>query len=325
MYTRLPVPQDLLDFIQNGSSFIIAGHQEPDGDCIGSQLALGTLLERLGKQVTLLSAGPWKRAEVLRFKDRFAATFTPDAGKPAPRLIVTDCSSMDRLGDIEKSLQGLSTAFIDHHKTNAVSGVRYINPEAPATASLVLALWETFGEPLSREAAGYLLLSLCTDTGFFRHIDEGGAETLADAHKLVAAGGSLKKTFAAINGGRSLASRQLLGTVLGRAESHYGGRLIVTTEELAETERFGRENRDSDTLYQLLQAVEGVEAIAVVRQDTKDSCAVGLRSRDAVDVSAIAAELGGGGHKNASGAYVDGHIPAIKARVTALFARCFSD
>jgi phosphoesterase RecJ-like protein len=237
-----------------------------------------------------------------------------------PRLIVTDCSSMDRLGEIEKPLAGLPTAFIDHHRTNSAGGIRYINAEAPATASLVLTLWETLGEPLPREAAEYLLLSLCTDTGFFRHIDEGGAETLADAHKLVAAGGNLKKTFAEINGGRTLESRKLLGTVLNRAESCYDGRLLVTTEALEETERFGRENRDSDTLYQLLQAVQGVEAIAVIRQDTKDSCAVGLRSRDTVDVSAIAAELGGGGHKNASGAYIPGNIPEIKARVIALFA-----
>jgi phosphoesterase RecJ-like protein len=250
-----------------------------------------------------------------RFADK-----PPDLPRDGLRLIVADCSGLDRVGDeLAAALEGLPTCFIDHHKTNTVSGPRYINGEAPATASLVLALWEAFDEPLPRETAEHLLLSLCTDTGFFRHLDETGAAAFLDAQKLVAAGGSPKKVFAALNGGRTLASRQLLGTVLARAESFFDGRLMVSVEELSETERYGRENRDSDMLYQLLQSVSGVEAIAIVRDDGGGNCAVGLRSKDAVDVSQIAQKLDGGGHKNASGALVAGTIAEVKERVVGLF------
>jgi phosphoesterase RecJ-like protein len=322
MYTRFPVPQGILDFINEGSSFFVAGHEEPDGDCVGSQLALGELLRRLGKEATLVSAGPWKRAEVVPFRERFRNTVDGyDIRKT--RLIVVDCSSLERIGSLKDALAGLPSAFIDHHQTDCHNGLCYINPTAPAAAAMVLALWETFDLPLTIEAAEYLLFGLCTDTGFFRHVDSDGMETIADTHKLVAAGGDLKKTFAAINGGRTLNSRKLLGTVLAKAESYYGGRFIVSTEELEETEYFGRESRDSDMLYQLLQTIDGVEAIAIVRQDTPEKCAIGFRSKSTVDVSKIAAAFGGGGHKNASGASAVGTISSLKPRVIELFGACF--
>jgi phosphoesterase RecJ-like protein len=323
MYTRFPVPQGLLDFINEGSSFLVAGHEEPDGDCIGSQLAIGELLRQLKKEATLVSAGPWKRAEVLPFRERFKDT-ADGYDTEKTRLIIVDCSTLERTGSLKPELAGFSSAFIDHHQTAALTGLCYINPTAPATAAMVLALWETFGLPLTMDAAEYLLFGLCTDTGFFRHVDSGGAETIADTHKLVTAGGNLKKTFAAINGGRTLNSRKLLGTVLAKAESYYDGRLIVSTEELEETEHFGRESRDSDMLYQLLQTIDGVEAIAIVRQDTPEKCAIGFRSKNTVDVSKIAAVLGGGGHKNAAGASAVGTISSLKPRVIELFDACFT-
>jgi phosphoesterase RecJ-like protein len=322
MYTRLPVPQGILDFIVEGSSFLVAGHKEPDGDCVGSQLALGELLERLGKKVTLVSAGSWKRTEIAPFQGRFKDTVA-GSDPQNTKLIVVDCSSLERTGDLEAALAVFPSAFIDHHQTANSTDLCYINPTAPAAAALVLALWEAFELPLTLDAAEYLLFGLCTDTGFFRHVDGGGVETLADTQKLVAAGGNLKKTFAAINGDRTLDSRKLLGTVLAKAESYYDGRLIVSTEELEETEHFGRENRDSDMLYQLLQSIGGVEAIAIVRQDTPEICALGFRSKSAVDVSKIAASFGGGGHKNAAGAYVEGTIARLKPQVIEQFHACF--
>jgi phosphoesterase RecJ-like protein len=312
----------MLDFISEGSFFLVAGHREPDGDCVGSQLALGELLERLGKKVTLLSAGPWERAEIASFRERFKSA-VDGRDRRDTRLIVVDCPALDRVGRLEAALAEFPAAFIDHHETASFTGVCYSNPTAPASAVLVLALWEAFGVPLTLTAAEHLLFGLATDTGFFRHLD-ADAEALADAQKLAAAGASLKKIFQAVNGGRTLNSRKLLGAVLATAESYYDGRLIVCTEEREETERFGQESRDSDMLYQLLQSIGGVEAIVVIRQEKPEKCAIGFRSKDAVDVSKIAASFGGGGHKNAAGAYVEGVIPELKARVLERFGKCFS-
>jgi phosphoesterase RecJ-like protein len=171
------------------------------------------------------------------------------------------------------------------------------------------------------EEADLLLFGLCTDTGYFRHADSHSADTFEAAAALVHAGASPKKVFAAMHGGKSLDSRYLLAIILSRAEPYFGGRLIVSTEEYEDTQRYGLEGRDSDALYQLLQSVAGVEAIAIIRQEKPDNCTVGLRSLDKVDVAAIARSLGGGGHKNAAGLSINGIIPEIKTKILAEFEK----
>jgi phosphoesterase RecJ-like protein len=114
-----------------------------------------------------------------------------------------------------------------------------------------------------------------------------------------------------------------MGHVLTRVSAHYDGRLLVSSETYEETQRLGLEGRDSDNLYQLLQSVKGIEAIMIVRQESPDRCTVGLRSRDAVDVSRIAKKYGGGGHKNASGLSIDGVIDEVLPMLTAEFKSAF--
>jgi phosphoesterase RecJ-like protein len=115
-----------------------------------------------------------------------------------------------------------------------------------------------------------------------------------------------------------------LGIILSRTESYFEGKLIISTEQYEETQRYGLEGRDSDALYQLLQSIGGVEAIAIIRQEKPDNCTVGLRSLDSVDVAAIARSLGGGGHKNAAGLSINGLIPEIKTKILAAFEKIFS-
>jgi phosphoesterase RecJ-like protein len=188
---------------------------------------------------------------------------------------------------------------------------------------MVLAVIEALGLSPTAEEAQYLFFGLCTDTGFFRHVDETGAEAFSYAFRMVRAGANPKKTYNLINGGKSFKSRILLGVQLSRAEEHFGGKLIYTCEEYEETQRFGLEGRDSDSLYQILISSAVVEAIVVVRQETPEKCTVGLRSRDQVDVAVIAADFGGGGHKNASGFAAPGLIAELKPKILARFEQVF--
>jgi phosphoesterase RecJ-like protein len=325
MVRALPVPPALIDFIRGGTKFIVAGHKEPDGDCVGSSLALCSALGRLGKEAIPCSAGPFKRPEVKPFASRFKSVLG-EAERRGARAIVVDCSSPERTGDLESALAGLPLALIDHHSAGVHAGTDtlfYVDPEAPSVTFMILTLIETLGLSLTTEEAEYLFFGLCTDTGFFRHVDEQGADAFLYASRMIRAGASPKKTFNAINGGKSFNSRILLGIQLARAESHFDGRLIYTSEEYEETRRFGLEGRDSDSLYQLLLAAAGVEAIAVVRQETPEKCSVGLRSRDQVDVARIAGDFGGGGHKNAAGFAVPGLIRELKPKILARFAQVF--
>ncbi|MDR3173566.1 MAG: bifunctional oligoribonuclease/PAP phosphatase NrnA [Treponema sp.] len=325
MHKPVPVPPALIDFIRAGDKFLVAGHKEPDGDCVGSSLALCSALRRLGKEAVPCSAGPFKRIEIKPFENLFTNAPSEKERRGA-RVIVVDCSSTGRTGDLETCLKGLPQALIDHHSAGVQPGeetVLFLDPNAPSVTFMILELIETLGLSPSREEAEYLFFGLCTDTGFFRHVDEEGAEAFSYAYRLIRAGASPKKTFNAINGGKSFNSRILLGIQLSRAEEYFGGKLIYTSEEYEETQRFGLEGRDSDSLYQLLLSAANVEAIVVVRQETPEKCTVGLRSRDQVDVAAIAADFDGGGHKNAAGFAAAARIVELKPKILARFEKIF--
>ncbi|MDR2471778.1 MAG: DHH family phosphoesterase [Treponema sp.] len=347
------VPEALVAFIREGRRFIVAGHEEPDGDCVGSQLALSSLLSRLGKEAVPCSAGPFKRPEVKPYEKYFlpCPAVSPggagvsagaegnggssgaggggngggSSGAEGFRVIVMDCSSRERVGDLP--IDGLPSAAVDHHASgNPWGRVVYLDPEAPSVTLMTARLFEALGVEINREEAELLFFGLCTDTGFFRHLDGGPApaEAFKTAALLTAAGASAKKTFAAMQGGKTLASRLLMGTVLAKTRAYYGGRLLVSDETLEESKRFGLESRDSDTIYQLLQSVEGAEAMVLLRQENPEECTLGLRSRDRINVAAVAETFGGGGHKNAAGAKVPGLIAGLEEQIVLAFAPAFS-
>ncbi|MCL1928668.1 MAG: bifunctional oligoribonuclease/PAP phosphatase NrnA [Treponema sp.] len=313
------VPKALVDFIKNGTSFVVAGHEEPDGDCVGSQLALCSLLERMGKKAVPCSAGPFKRNELKPFEKYFLPF---PANREGLKVFIMDCSIRDRVGDLP--IDGLPTAVVDHHALGNPSGeVIFLDPLAPSVTFMTEKIFRALGfEPNANEAE-LLLFGLCTDTGFFRHLDEPCAETFFTAARLAAAGASPKKIYNIINGGKSLNSRLLMGSYLNRTKSYFDGKLLVSFETPEESKRYGFESRDSDVLYQLLLSVEGVEAIALIRQENSTECSIGFRSRGRIDVAAIAGQFGGGGHKNAAGAKAQGSIPELEEKIVAAFAKSF--
>ena len=313
------VPQKLLDFIHEGTYFAVVGHEEPDGDCVGSQLALASLLLRMGKKAIPCSAGPFKRTELKQFEKSFLPF---PKNRESLKIIVMDVSVRERVGELP--IDGLPAAVIDHHVSGDPWGdVVYLDPAAPSVTFLTEKLFRALGMEPTKEEAELLFFGLLTDTGFFRHVDETGEETFNTAARLTAAGASPKKLFGIINGGKPLNSRLLLGTILAKARPYYNGKLIISGETLEEAERYGNESRDSDLLYQLLQSVEGVEAIVLLRQENKEECTMGLRSRDRIDVAAIAESFGGGGHKNASGAKARGAIAELEGQLVAAFKKWF--
>jgi phosphoesterase RecJ-like protein len=296
----LTIPHNLLDFINTGKTFLIAGHKEPDGDCVGSQLALASVLRRLGKTVVLCSAGPFKRTEIKSYEGLFTAV-PSEAERAGARVIITDCGAPDRTGDLAAYLEGLPTAVIDHHAAGKYAdgekseAIVYIESGALSTTFIIFQVITALGLEPTKAEAELLLFGLCTDTGFFRHVDETGEAAFTAAAEMIRAGASPKKTFEDMHGGKSLNSRILMGLILARVEPHFGGKLLLSTEEYEETRRFGLEGRDSDSVYQMLQTVAGMEAIVIIRQEKPDNCTVGFRSRDAIDVAAVARTFGGGG------------------------------
>jgi bifunctional oligoribonuclease and PAP phosphatase NrnA len=288
----------ILKFFKQHESFAIIGHEEPDGDCLSSQLAIMSFLKREGKDAVCYSPGPFLRPEI---KD-IEGEFSKGSAKAADAAIVVDCSTLDRIGRYSDDIAALPTAVIDHHSAGAPFGeVRYIDPSAPSVTFQILNIFEAAGiNPNPREAE-LLFFGLCTDTGFFRHLGADSQAAFAASGRLVAAGASPKATFARMFGNRTHDSRKLVGRLLERAELRFDGRLLVTWESAEELEEFGKHQRDSDALYQQLQMVQGCDIVVLVRQESEETCSVGLRSSGDVDVGEIARGFGGGGHRGAAG------------------------
>lgn len=312
-------------FVQSHDFFFVAGHKEPDGDCVSSCLSIALLLEKYAKSYQLLSAGPFKRTEISAYESRFSSQmrFLSDEEMGRSALIIVDCSEVSRLGAIEGDFKGLDTFIIDHHKSaeNMETKNTIIDSSSPAACCLVQMLYEALLGPLEKDAAELLFLGLATDTGYFRFLGADSGSVFRAASRLVDAGVSPRSVHDEVTGGKPWTTRKLLALMLTRAKQYLDGRLVVTYETMEDTFKWGVNGRDNDMLYQALLSTEGVEAAAFLRQETECTCTGGFRSRDNIDVSQIAAKFGGGGHKNASGMSIEATIDTLLPAVVNEFAK----
>ncbi|MGM0432342.1 MAG: DHH family phosphoesterase [Spirochaetota bacterium] len=319
MYKPVSIPQELLDAFQQYTRFVIIGHEHPDSDSIHSQMAMGKLFELLGKKPFLVSTGPFTRQEIAGHEELFH-THLPEGLDPADTLIViVDCSSADRIGYLAEEIAGFTIAVIDHHASGQAFGnIHFIDDRAFSVTFLIHRLFNHLKLPIDPDTAHMLLFGLATDTGYFRHIGPYRGEVFQTASELVHAGASPRDIHADIYGQKSFESRKLLGVLLARMEQDFDGRLIYTWETLSEIETYGELNRDSETLYTQMLSVYDCEVIIYIRENRKPegTCTVGLRthSNSSIDVGALAAEFGGGGHRKAAGATVSGSIEEILPR-----------
>ncbi|MGP1459689.1 MAG: DHH family phosphoesterase [Treponema sp.] len=313
------------EFIDTHNLFFVAGHKEPDGDCISSCLGIAGILKHFGKEHLLLSAGPFKRTEIQEFAPLFLPEppFLSENEMKNAGLIICDCSEIARLGDFSESLKTLDVFVIDHHKTaSCPDGAQSIvDSSAPAACALVQSLYENLAGAPPKEVAEILFFGLMTDTGFFRFLTNADADIFEAASRLVKAGADPRKTHGKITGGKAWSTRKLLGLTLERAERHLDGKLIVTYETQDDTRKWGQEGRDTDALYSALLCLKGVQAVVFVRQETDVSCTIGFRSNDSADVSAVAQKFGGGGHKNAAGCSTNGRLETLIPSIIKEFAR----
>jgi phosphoesterase RecJ-like protein len=315
-------PAEVAQFISSHTRFFVLGHKEPDGDCVASQLACGGLLGALGKTVSLHSVGPFDRPEI----ESFAGDFSPsisgeELAGPGAAVVIVDCSTPDRTGALGSRVEGHPTLVIDHHSAGESFGtVRFVVPSAASTTMLVLSMFESLDLTPTPEQARLLLFGLCTDTGFFRHLGQGGAETFEMVARLASLGTSTAEVFQMVYGRRDLDSRKLLARMLERTESHWGDRLLLSWQTIEDRRRVGRYQRGEDDLYRLLQTVKGNQVVVFIREERPGEFSVSLRSAAAIDVGAIAGSFGGGGHRQAAGFDSAGPLERIRKSMLDTFA-----
>lgn len=318
------VPQPFLSSLLSFDIYHLVGHSDPDGDCLGSQKALGSFLQRRGKKVHMVSPGPFRRREINHLKDDFLdhipspRTGSGDEEQKRGReaVVVLDCASADRIGHLRDEIADRFTLVIDHHASGAPFGDEsLVDPTAPSVTYLVQLIIEELGERPTAEEAELLLLGLVTDTGFFRHISRGGEEIFAAVSRLAAYGATPNRAYRTMFGNRSLPSRRLAGRVMDRARLEGAGKIVFTFLNREDEAELGEGERDSDTIYGQLQNIEGVEGVVFLREEAEGDISAGLRSNSYLDMGSIAARFGGGGHPRAASFRWSGSSKALESKL----------
>ena len=316
-----PLPEDIRLVIEDGSSFLIIGHINPDGDCLSSQIAMGALLEALGKQVTLVNAGPFERSEITHLSGLFQTGVTEEMKAENPVVVVVDCSSIERIGSLAEEIEGLTTVIFDHHASGEYFGdYRYITPRAISTTFIIMHLYREFGIEITPEIADHLFFGFATDSGFFRFIGPYRGDILRHAAELVDLGVSPNEMADGISGGKNLDYVKYVGKLIDRSEVLLDGRLIIASSYIRDSRTFDTTDRPGDMLYSMLLAIRGVEVVLYLKELETQVTEIGLRSshQSPVDVGELAKRLGGGGHRRAAGATVNESVEAVRDRLILL-------
>ena len=288
------------DAIRARQTFLITSHARPDGDSIGSQLAMAFALDALGKQVRIVNADP-APAHYYRFPglDRIEVKTAVEGEYDA--LIVMECGDLKRPG--VEGLDGYFTINIDHHIGNTGYGdVTWFDPSAAACAELVFELIQGLGVRITREIAIHTYLAILTDTGSFHH-GPISVRTFEIARRCAEAGLDAARMAQDVFDSSSVGKLKLIGTILDRMELEAGGRVAVLrlNEELLASAGASRE--DTEGLINMPLTAADVQAVIMFKTD--DGGRVSLRSKGDVDVRSVALKYGGGGHKNAAGLTLD--------------------
>lgn len=316
-------PVELLDFLRREDRYLIATHRSPDGDAIGSAVALALILETLGKQVAVFDQDPVP--EQYRFLPESSRFITPEtlAGadvqlEDCGNLILVDCNDLSRVTTRKElsSRFGFRNALvIDHHRTLSSFGtLQWIEPDAAATGLMILAIADALGTVLSPAMATNLYAAIAVDTGNFR-FENTSSDVLFAAGRLIEAGANPAVISRALFESWSSGRLELFSRFLSTLEITGPVAVALVTQEMfAET---GTGPDDTETFVEFLKILRDTDVALLIREIEPGDYKLSLRAKGTVDVAAIAALFGGGGHKNAAGCEVKDDIASIKQKIIA--------
>lgn len=309
----MKVPPKLLSFLKEEDKFFIATHINPEGDAIGSSLALSMALESIGKKTVLYDKDPIP--EFYRFlpgHERFTNSISPLITSHLP-LILLDCNSLERAG-----LDGLSfeySAVIDHHETEKSTthgdfgDVRWVEPEAAATGIMVFYLIKGLGIEITKEMAINLYSAVAIDTGTFRYSNTTG-EVLRVSAELIEAGASPAYISNSLYEVWSEKRFALLIMALNTLEIRDNVAVTVVTKEMYEKTGAGPE--DTENFSNFPRMMRDIKISAFFREIGDNYWKVSLRSKGDINVARIATLFEGGGHKNAAGCKIKANLESAK-------------
>jgi phosphoesterase RecJ-like protein len=310
-----PVIGQIVDAIRGRQRFLISSHSRPDGDSIGSQLAMAFALDALGKQVRIVNADPApEHYQDFPGMDRIEIAPSVDANVDA--VIVMECSDLSRTG-----VAGLERHFvinIDHHAGNRMYGAINWHDEARAACGeMAFDVIQALDVPLSAAIATHIYLAILTDTGSFHHSNIT-PKTFDICRQAVEAGVNPATMARRVFDSNSFGKLKLIGALLDTMELVDGGRLAVMYLDDEMLAAAGCISNDTEGIINLPLTAREVQAVVFFKVTVDGEVRVSMRSKYDVDVRRIASAYGGGGHKNAAGFTVLESLDVAKPKIIEL-------
>ncbi len=306
----------IADAIRERDAFLLATHENPDGDALGSILAAYLALQQLGKDVVMYLSGsvPLPNEYAFMELDPLVRDLPDDVDG---RVVITlDCANERRLGPDPSFLERAPVVIdIDHHHDNTRFGtLNLVVGDASSTGEILADLFAKLGVEITPAIAEALYIALVTDTGRFQYTNTT-PRTLRLAADLVEAGADVHRVFQGVYENVAFAKLKLLARALERAQVLEGGRLIVSVLLRVDFDEAAAEEPFAEGIIDHLRAVEGAELVALIREPPTQNGPthrVSLRTTDEeLDVSAIARKSAGGGHRQAAGFSSELPVPEI--------------
>ena len=318
------VPDAAAMAIAGARNALIATHENPDADTLGAALGVAAIVERHGGRATLLSTDPVPPLyDFLPGMDRFV--HDPDVAAAYDLLVVCDCGSLDRLGEVRgrhpELFERLPRVLVDHHASNSDGGPGdWVDPAAAATCEMVALLAARLDVPLDAAEgamAAALMAGIVMDTSTFAH-PNATPRTLAVAAALVEAGAPLSEISRRLYRSKPDAQLRLFGRVLNRMEVTGGGRVIHSWLADADLEATGTLSSHSEGLIDLLAQSDTAEVAILFKAAGPTTTRISVRTKPGgVDATVLTGAFGGGGHARAAGASVDATLDDARKRVLA--------
>ena len=303
---------DILEQINKAEKIVILTHENPDGDAIGSSLAMYHALKAYGKNPDIIIPDYPKTFNCLPGINEIKTESNEERYDLAISL---DCASIKMLNGFDKYFESAKVKIlIDHHSTNTMFGdYNYVNPDAPACSQILLVMLEYFGIEVTKDIGTCILTGIITDTGGFRY--QGvTSETFEFVAWLLNKGVNVSKVYRQVLQNKTKPNFELHRIANNRIEFLADGKITYTYITKEDEEKVGAETGDHEGIVEMGRDVEGVEVSIFVRQ-TEKGCKISLRSNDYVNVSEACSVFGGGGHPRAAGCTIPGSIEQVKDKI----------
>lgn len=303
---------NILEEIDKAESIVILTHENPDGDAIGTGLALYHALKQYGKNPDIIIPEYPRTFEFLPGAEEIKKESDIEKYDLA---ISVDCATMKMLNGFSNYFENATVKVsIDHHSSNTMFGdINYVSPDAPACAQILLVVLEYFKIEITKEIGTCILTGIITDTGGFKYSGVT-AETFEFVAWLLNKGINVSKIYRKVLQTKTRANFELNRIAADRLEFFEGGKVAFTYITKEDEEKVNAENGDHEGIVETGRDIEGVEVSVFLRQTDK-GCKVSMRSNEYVNVSDVCILLGGGGHIRAAGATMQCTIEQAKEKI----------